>query len=166
MIKHQVAAILLIVFSSFISVNNAEKDYTIVCSENGCKGTYYGPEFINGADVAHQFSNHMSNKVGQQLKILYDKGIYVKVDLPNIKMTTTNMDNKGDVIYSLEIPFVSVKTPCDAFTAFDHRGGWGHQIKKESVLEHFKHQDNLKIIELNTPEGLQEFWIQWRHQNK
>ena len=108
----------------------------------------------------------MANKVGRQLKALYDKGIYVQVDLPKIKMTTKNMDNRGDVIYSLEIPFIKVATACDAFTAFDHRGGWGHRIKKENVLTHFKNQNNLKIIELTTPEGLQEFWIQWRHQSK
>lgn len=166
MVIPQITLILMIGFSSFLATSQTDKNYTITCTGNGCKGTYNGPEFTNGADVAHQFSNHMSNKVGKQLKALYDKGIYVQVNLANIKMTTKNMDNRGNVIYSLDIPFVKVNTACDAFTAFDHRGGWGHQIKKESVVTHFKNQDNLKMIELTTSEGLQEFWIQWRHKTK
>lgn len=157
----------------FITCGNMDTDSTnqtsnheIICSDEGCKGTYKGPEFEDGSDVGHQFSNHMSREVGNNLKELYDSKKYSKVDLSKITMTTTNMDHKGDVIYSLDIPFIKVSDPCDAYTAFDHRGGWGHKIKKAHVLNIFKNKDNLDIIELNTPEGLQEFWVQWRHEAK
>lgn len=50
----------------------------INCSESGCSGTYLGPEFVNGDDVAHQFSNAMSAQVGDKLKELYTKGIWAK----------------------------------------------------------------------------------------
>ena len=36
----------------------------IECNDDGCFGSYYGKEFIDGSDVAHQFSNTMSAKVG------------------------------------------------------------------------------------------------------
>ena len=49
-----------------------QNDNQIECSENGCEGTYDGPEFINGSDVAHQFSNKMTERVGDKLKELYD----------------------------------------------------------------------------------------------
>ncbi len=173
MIMKQIVTVLFIGLSCLMCINSEDNsvnqnvsDHEIICSENGCKGTYAGPEFVNNSDVAHQFSNQMSDKVGIKLKQLYDEGKYSKVDLSNIKMSTKNMDSKGNVIYSLEVPFIRTPDSCDAFTAFDHRGGWGHKIKKEDVLEIFKNKDNLKIIELNTGEGLQEFWIQWRHETK
>jgi len=137
----------------------------ITCSDYGCKGVYSGPELISGSDVAHQFSNHMSTKVGDQLKALYREKKYVKVDLKNIIMTTKGMDNRGNVVYALEVPFLHVSDSCEAFTAFDHRGGWGHKITLSSVENTFKNKKNLTITELNSPEGLQEFWVQWRHKN-
>lgn len=150
----------LVLIGCFKAQNNK-----INCSDTGCKGVYSGPEFVNGSDVAHQFSNHMSAKVGDKLKALYANGKYVKVDLEKIIMTTKGMDNRGNVVYVLEVPFIQVLDSCDAFTAFDHRGGWGHKITKLSVENTFKNKSNLTIAEINTPEGLQEFWIQWRHRD-
>ena len=140
---------------------------TIECDENGCKGTYYGPEFINGSDVAHQFSNTMSHKVGDKLKEYYNKGLYTKVDFASIKMTTLGMGS-GMVTYKLLIPFISVTEPCDAFTSFDHVGGWNHApllaIRKKELSNVLLPDDELHISDLKTtPEGLQEYWIQWRN---
>ncbi len=42
----------------------------ITYSNDGCKGTCKGLEFSNGDDVAHQFSNTMSQAVGDTLKEL------------------------------------------------------------------------------------------------
>ncbi|MDF4201397.1 hypothetical protein PXD56_00420 [Maribacter sp. SA7] len=95
---------------------------SIECTNDGCFGSYYGKEFINGSDVAHQFSNTMSAKVGDKLKELYSKDKYVKVDFTNIDMTTEGMGS-GMVTYKLRIPFVTVATKCDAYTSFDHVGG-------------------------------------------
>ncbi|WP_144666965.1 hypothetical protein [Dokdonia sp. Hel_I_53] len=41
-----------------------ENEQGIICTNNGCTGKYSGPEFIDGDDVAHQFSNEMSAAVG------------------------------------------------------------------------------------------------------
>ena len=142
------------------------KNHEITCSEEGCQGTYSGPEFTNLSDVAHQFSNHMAREVGIQLKELYDLGKYSKVNLSKIIMTTDGMNQLDTVTYTLNIPFIRTTDSCTAFTAFDHRGGWGHQLKKEKVLEIFKSKGELDWIELNTPEGLQEFWLQWKHESK
>lgn len=161
---NRIALLILLGFICCTASSATAQINEIECSDSGCKGVYNGSEFINGSDVAHQFSNHMSAKVGNQLKALYTNGKYVKVDLRNIVMTTKGMDNRGDVDYLLEIPFVTVSDSCEAFTAFDHRGGWSHKITKSSVLETFKNKDNVTLSELNTPEGLQEFWIQWRHE--
>ncbi|MDX1350418.1 MAG: hypothetical protein R3279_09235 [Putridiphycobacter sp.] len=137
----------------------------ITCNINGCEGTYSGPEFTNGSDVAHQFSNQMADRVGKQLKKLYSQGIYVKVALKQIIMNTKGMDHTGDVVYHLSIPFITVSDSCQAATAFDHRGGWGHEITKAQALNPFKNKKGLSFIELKTPEGLQEFWMQWRHEH-
>ncbi|WP_282048701.1 hypothetical protein [Maribacter aquivivus] len=140
---------------------------TIQCDEKGCKGTYYGPEFINGSDVAHQFSNTMSHKVGDKLKECYNNGVYIKVDFSSIKMITLGMGS-GTVTYKLLIPFISVTEPCDAFTSFDHVGGWNHApslaTRKKELSNVLLPGDALHISDLKTtPEGLQEYWIQWRN---
>ena len=44
------------------------------CTDDACKGTYQGKEFVNGNKDAHQFSNSMSTKVGNELKKLYQEG--------------------------------------------------------------------------------------------
>ncbi len=158
-----------------VSLSNTKKDVAtnliqnneIICTDNNCKGTYQGPEFVNGSDIAHQFSNTMSVKVGHQLKDLYRTGKYNKVDFNNIEMTTEGMGS-GTVVYYLKIPFKKVSEKCEGYTAFDHVGGWNHapalaERKKQLKGALMKgHQLNISSLK-TTKEGLQEYWIQWKH---
>ena len=141
--KLTVIGVALVTFACFCSwVNNSNN--SIKCSNDGCRGQYKGVEFINDADIAHQFSNEMSAAVGNKLKELFHKGKYSKVDFDNIIMTTRGMGS-GNVTYYLKIPFKRVNTKCDAYTSFDHVGGWNHQpalearkrqLKKALILNH------------------------------
>ena len=145
---------------------NQEPD-GIMCDTEGCFGQYEGPEFIQGSDVAHQFSNTMSAAVGDQLKLLYASKQYVRVDFDKIVMSTKGMGS-GQVVYYLKIPFESVANACDAYTAFDHVGGWNHKpalaARKRQLSKALMAGDSLAISALKrSPEGLQEHWIQWRH---
>ncbi len=140
---------------------------TITCNEEGCSGAYYGEEFMKKEDVAHQFSNVMSDSVGSNLKRLYHDGKYSRVLFSKIKMSTKGMGT-GKVRYRLEIPFQRVQDSCEAATAFDHAGGWGHtpelKWRKKELLPALLPNDKLDISLLKTTrEGLQEYWIQWRH---
>jgi hypothetical protein len=142
----------------------------ILCDNSGCKGTYIGPEFDANGDVAHQFSNKMSNSVGDKLKELFRNSEYSKVDLENIVMTTEGMDMRGDVKYSVSIPFIKVSNPCDAYTSFDHVGGWGHtpelDRRKSELSKLLLPNDEFDVSDIiETPEGLQEYWIQWRNKD-
>lgn len=142
-------------------------DPAIECSEKACSGQYTGPEFIDGSDVAHQFSNKMSAVVGGQLKELFRLDKYSKVDFDNIKMTTEGMGS-GQVVYYLYIPFETVENKCDAYTSFDHVGGWNHTpalaARKRQLQAALMPNHQLDISELKTtPEGLQEHWIQWKN---
>ncbi len=146
---------------------NISQETGIKCSNSGCFGTYEGPEFINGSDVAHQFSNKISHAVGNKLKELYNNGDYRKVNFSEIEMSTDGMGS-GKVIYKLSIPFVSVIEKCDAYTSFDHVGGWNHtpalSKRKRELDKVLMENHELNISELKTtPEGLQEYWIQWKN---
>jgi len=137
------------------------------CNEHGCHGKYEGAEFINGADIAHQFSNKMSVAVGNELKKQYQQKNYKSVNFDSINMTTKGMGS-GHVIYTLSIPFVSVNTPCEAYTSFDHCGGWNHEPnlerRKNELRDVILQGQKLEISALKTtPEGLQEYWIQWKN---
>lgn len=139
----------------------------IECSNNDCHGQYDGPEFIKGSDIAHQFSNKMSLEVGDQLKELFIKDEYSKVDFDQIIMTTKGMGT-GHVVYYLKIPFKRVNTKCEAYTSFDHVGGWNHapalKARKKQLEHALMNNQELNISDLKiTPEGLQEHWIQWRN---
>ncbi|GAB1856149.1 hypothetical protein MHTCC0001_09840 [Flavobacteriaceae bacterium MHTCC 0001] len=139
----------------------------ITCSNSNCEGEYHGPEFIDGSDIAHQFSNKMSSVVGNKLKELYEKGEYSKVDFSNIIMSTEGMGS-GTVTYKLSIPFITVKEKCDAYTSFDHVGGWNHKPalarRKKELDKALMKGQSLDISDLKTtPEGLQEYWIQWKN---
>lgn len=149
----------------------------ITSTDSMCYGTYKGVEFntdLEKNDIAHQFSNTMSRAVGDQLKKLYKKGSYSKVDFDHIKMITKGM-NDGDnyVEYTLEIPFIRVAIKDEAMTAFDHSGGWNHYpaIKERKKILLNKERTTtvdgkLEISDLKTTkEGLQEFWIQWKHKD-
>jgi len=144
-----------------------------VCGEFKCTGKYTGVEFNNQIeknDIAHQYSNIMSKAVGDQLKKLYQEEKYSKVDFDHIIMKTTGM-GQNYVVYELEIPFKRVTNKCDAMTAFDHAGGWNHlpdlELRKNELLHGTKStviDKNLEISPLiKTPEGLYEYWIQWKH---
>ncbi|MCK7590427.1 hypothetical protein M0G43_07575 [Subsaxibacter sp. CAU 1640] len=144
-----------------------QQDVSINCTENGCSSSYTGPEFIDGSDVAHKFSNKMSKAVGDKLKELYKSKNYKKVNFEAIQMSTKGMGT-GNVVYTLQIPFVSVASKCNAYTSFDHVGGWNHTPALEGRKEELKnvtllnHQLNISTLK-TTPEGLQEYWIQWKN---
>lgn len=146
---------------------NVPKDSKVSCTSSNCHGTYAGPEFIERSDVAHQFSNTMSAVVGDQLKELYRKGLYSQVDFKNIIMTTKGMGS-GEVTYYLCIPFTQVQDKCEAYTSFDHVGGWNHspalEQRKNKLNGLLLKNQELYISDLKkTPEGPEEYWIQWRH---
>lgn len=146
----------------------------INCDDNGCIGTYVGLEFDSTkpkTDIAHQFSNDMCDAVGYMLKQLYKEGKYSKVDFSKIEMTTVGMDQKDNVTYYLKIPFTAVAAKCDAYTSFDHAGGWGHvpelDDRKKQLASGLLDGDELNISDLKkTSEGLQEYWIQWRNKTE
>ena len=145
----------------------SEQTSNISCTENGCNGTYIGPEFNEMGDIAHKFSNTMSGKVGDKLKELYRQGKYKKVDLNNIRMSTDGMGS-GNVTYKLFIPFIDVQNNCDAYTSFEHVGGWNHTPELNRRISELSGVllpgDEFDISNLKrTKEGLQEYWIQWRN---
>ncbi len=148
-----------------------------VCSDKKCTGKYSGVEFNNQLeknDIAHQYSNIMSKAVGDQLKKLYLEGKYSKVDFDQIIMKTTGMgEGNNQVVYEIEIPFIRVKNKCEAMTGFDHSGGWSHPPdlagRKEDLLNGKTNIVLNKALDISplktTPEGLQEYWIQWKHRD-
>jgi len=155
--------------SNEINYSKTQNDQ-IVCTENLCYGIYTGNEFVNGSDIAHQYSNKMSKAVGIKLKELYDAKKYSKVDFSMIEMTTKGMGS-GIVNYALKIPFIRVKSKCNSYTSFDHVGGWNHipelNKRKKQLMNVLLNGDTLNISELKkTPEGLHEYWIQWRNKDK
>ncbi|SFT39346.1 hypothetical protein SAMN05216474_0307 [Lishizhenia tianjinensis] len=156
------------IFLSFASQReHGEFTEHVDCNQDSCYGYYQGPEFIKGDDIAHQFSNTMSAKVGDQLKKLYKEKNYVKVDFNSLKMSTVGMGS-GKVTYKLTIPFIKVSDSCAARTSFDHSGGWNHapalSARKKQLQKALLPGENLDISPLTkTPEGLQEYWIQWRN---
>lgn len=171
--KHLITLILFVF--CFINCDQVKKEVTtqtslenkITCTKTECQGTYIGKEFINGTDIAHQFSNKMSAAVGDQLKALYKSGEYSKVKLKNIAMTTEGMGS-GEVNYTLSIPFMAVESKCEAYTSFDHVGGWNHapavSQRKAQLQGLLISGQQLDISPLKvTEEGLQEYWIQWKH---
>ncbi len=171
------ASIFFILTASFIFLgkhlslkDTRVKTSQIACDDNGCYGVYTGPEFVNGADIAHQFSNKMAQMVGDKLKALYDQKKYCKVDFSAIFMSTKGMGS-GNVIYELKIPFVAVAEKCEAYTSFDHVGGWNYKpalvARKKQLASLLLNGEKLYISALKrTPEGLQEYWIQWKNKSK
>lgn len=160
-------SIYFLILLLFSSCNKLDNKSEIICLDSSCVGTYIGPEFCFGSDIAHQFSNKMCDSVGNKLKKLYNAEKYSKVDFSKISMTTEGMGT-GNVIYKLSIPFIRVKEKCQAYTSFDHVGGWNHapelsgrkaQLKKALIKG-----ETLDVSYLNiTKEGLQEYWIQWKN---
>lgn len=145
-----------------------------VCNGGGCSGSYTGPEFQNNSDVAHQYSNTITKAVANKLKELYKSGTYVKVDFSGIKLSTKGMGS-GNVVYTVTIPFISVSDKCQAATGFAHVGGWNHtpelENRKNEILSYKPDGINNVVVGnqldisplTRTKEGLQEYWIQWKH---
>ena len=151
-----------------------------VCTESGCKGKYTGPESkkMGGNkkdDIAHQYSNVITKAVAAKLKDLYKNGIYSRVNFSGIKMTTEGMGT-GNVIFTVDIPFERANNKCDARTGFAHVGGWGHEPeltkRKKEIWGYIPPgksrntvvDNHLDVSQLTTtPEGLEEYWIQWKH---
>ena len=166
-LQEQISRIKYVMGLSLLS----EQTSNPIITDNGFEGTYVGPEFNSQGDIAHQFSNTASNLIGKKLKELYNSGKYSKVDFDNIEMTTKGMGG-GNVEYFLKIPFVRVNDKCEAYTSFDHRGGWGHGegTKKQDAIRELgslpvKGTD-LDISDVKkTPEGLVEYWVQWKNIN-
>jgi len=140
-------------------------------TDMGFEGTYNGPEFNQKGDIAHQFVNTASNLIGNKLKELYKKGMYSKVNFKGIEMSTKGMGS-GNVEFQLKIPFERVSNECNAYTSFDHRGGWGHgegyklkDLKTELGNAPTK-GTRLDISDVKkTPEGLVEYFAQWKNPN-
>lgn len=154
-------------YSENVSRSSETRASSIVCEDGGCSGVYDGPEFVGGDDVAHQFSNQISEKVGDKLKELYRNKVYSKVDFDGIEMSTHGMGS-GTVVYQLTIPFKTVTEKCDAYTSFDHVGGWNHApalaARKRQLQKALMNGETLDISRLKkTPEGLEEYWIQWKN---
>ncbi len=155
---------------------------TPYCDDNGCRGRYVGVEFVDeeyqfklnltGTDIAHNYSNIISKYVGNQLKKLFLEKKYARVDFTRIKMTTKGMGDGDDYVeYRVVIPFKRVDRPELATTGFDHCGGWGHPPAISERVEALTNSPK-KIVKYNklwisplfkTPEGLEEYWIQWQH---
>ena len=84
-------------------------------------------------------------------------------------MSTKGMGS-GKVVFSLIIPFENVENQCDAYTSFDHVGGWDHKpalnSRKNQLQKALLPGHTLNISKLTTtPEGLQEYWIQWKNKD-
>lgn len=153
--------------SSSSSTEILQPENKSYCTDSFCSGTYFGPEFVNGSDIAHQHSNTLAKIVGDQLKVLYKKGMYSYVKLDSIEMKTEGMGS-GMVRYSLTIPFGKAASKCEAFTSFDHVGGWNHEPalerRKAEINGLLMKGDSLNVSKLHkTKEGLEEYWIQWRN---
>ena len=165
------------------SLINEQNSESPICSNTGCKGTYTGPEFETGNDIAHDYSNVITKAVAAKLKELYKSGDYVKVNFDGIKLSTKGMGT-GNVVYKVEIPFESVNNKCEARTGFAHVGGWGHpgagvNKRKDELFNDSTKDSTGKYLRTNpvvgtindmesskktsTPEGLIEYWIQWKH---
>ena len=159
-----------------------EQAETPVCNDAGCSGTYKGPEFDDNGDVAHKYSNTMATAVGNKLKELYDAGTYVKVDMEKIKMSATsvhNNENSNPTVVTITIPFVKVTDKCEAYTSFDHVGGWGHtpeldkrktELKKLLIPGETFDVSEEKNTNPNSPDfpdgSLNEYWIQWKEKTR
>ena len=145
---------------------------TISLTNKGFSGKYVGAEFDSKGDVAHQFSNKVTDIIGKQLKESYEKGEYLQVDFKNTKITTTGLDLKGKVEFVIEMPFLKVDK-CEAFTGIEHCGTWVNQNKEKLDARLNEKLQNLKTLSVgeadkayfHTEQGYKEYWIQFKHKN-
>ena len=145
---------------------------TISLTNKGFSGKYFGAEFDSKGDVAHQFSNKVTDIIGKHLKKCYEKGEYLKVDFKNTKITTTGLDLKGKVEFVIEMPFLKVGK-CEAFTGIEHVGTWVNQNNEKLDARLNEKLQNLKTLSVgeadkayfHTEQGYKEYWIQFKHKN-
>jgi len=146
---------------------------SIRISDAGLVGYFKGPEFNEDGDVGHQFSNTVARTVGQYLKEAYTHQRYLKVDFNKIKITTKGLDQKDNVHYTMNMPFVKV-SKCQAFTGIEHCGSWNDQPmvilnrRMTELTEKLKSKYSIGKMEqkfIRTPEGLVEYWIQFKHKD-
>ena len=151
------------------------------------KFEYTGPEFYGvDDDPAHALANTVAAKVGEQLKSLYDAGIYVQVNLNKITYETTPIkcnkekwpdttDESKCINFKISVPFVKVEDKCQAFTSIEHGGSWGgneaeantttNKSKAEKInLDGDEFDVSKKIIDNN--KKVTEYWFQWRNKGK
>lgn len=136
--------------------------------------SFEGPEFLNNRDTAHLLSNLVANELGSHLKKEFNKKNYLVVDFKNTKIQT-----KGNpqfrypsveiVLYTIEMPLLKVRNPCDAFTGIEHRGTWARNDIETGFPEWIqKLKSQITVGEINsqlftTPEGFKEYWVQFKH---
>jgi hypothetical protein len=146
---------------------------SIRISDTGLIGYFKGPEFDEDGDIGHQFSNTVAKIVGQYLKEAYTNERYLKVNFNKLKITTKGLDQKDSVHYIMEMPFLKV-SKCKAFTGIEHCGSWNDQpmiILDERMTElttNLKSKYSVGKMEqkfIRTPEGLVEYWIQFKHKD-
>ena len=157
--------------NSFIKyLSNNETINTTSISSKGFYGKYMGVEFNQNGDVAHQFSNKVTKIIGKYLKESYSRGEYLKIDLKNTKIKTTDLDLKGNVKFIIYMPFIKVNK-CDAFTGLIHCGTW---VNQKSVILDNRIETQLRKLKsisigkpdqgyFKTPEGYKEYWVQFKH---
>jgi len=156
-------------------------------SDTEMKFEYTGPEFYGvDDDPAHALANTAASKVGEQLKSLYDAGIYVQVNLNKITYETTPIkcnkekwpdttDESKCINFKISVPFVNVGYECQAFTSIEHGGSWGgneaeantttNKSKAEKInLDGDEFDVSKKIVDNN--KKVTEYWFQWRNKAK
>jgi hypothetical protein len=151
--------------------------FTVLVTDSMIVGVYEGSEFSEKmGDIAHQLSNAVAEKTGNFLKSSYQKGIYLKVDFSQTKITTATPRKLGEfrdslVRFSIVFPLTKVSEPVDAYTGIEHRGSWLGKITKKDALAWRKRLRNQIIVGkdewrlFTTPEGLAEYWIQFQHKD-
>jgi hypothetical protein len=151
--------------------------FTVLVTDSLIIGVYEGPEFSERmGDIAHQLSNAVAEKTGNFLKSAFKKGIYLKVNFSQAKITTSTPRKLGEfrdslVRYSIVFPLTKVSQASEGFTGIEHRGSWLGKIQKKDALEWRKRlraqivsgKDEWKLF--TTPEGLAEYWIQFQHKD-
>lgn len=118
-------------------------------------GTYIGLENTKTNDMYYEFAEQICFSVDLKLKELYDVGIYSKVDLEQIWMSSEGYGTTT-VKYQIVIPLIQVSKD-DAMLSFTH--------SQSSSLKRKEKELRKEIIYMSlkeTPEGLSEYWIQWK----
>ena len=106
------------------------------------------------------------------VKIILQKGEFLKVDFKNTKITTSGLDLKDKVEFLIEMPFLKV-SKCDAYTGIEHCGTWVNQNDEKldaRLKEKLQKLTTLSVGNIDkayyhTDQGYKEYWIQFKHKN-